>query len=40
MWDLKRLLRYLQDYELLYNARQLLIKSYGVDNAISSSGKI
>ncbi len=36
-WDLKRLLRYLpKDYELLYNARQLLMsKSYGVDDAIS-----
>ncbi|MDA9598412.1 lytic transglycosylase domain-containing protein [Candidatus Pelagibacter sp.] len=36
-WDLKRLLRYLpKDYELLYNARQLLMsKSYGVDSAIS-----
>ena len=36
-WDLKRLLRYLpKDYELLYNARQLLMsKSYGVDTAIS-----
>ena len=36
-WDLRRLLRYLpKDYELLYNARQLLMsKSYGVDNAIS-----
>ncbi len=36
-WDLKRLLVYLpKDYELLYNARQLLMsKSYGVDNAIS-----
>ena len=36
-WDLKRLIRYLpKDYELLYNARQLLMsKSYGVDNAIS-----
>ena len=36
-WDLKRLLRYLpKDYQLLYNARQLLMsKSYGVDNAIS-----
>ena len=35
-WDLKRLLRYLpKDYELLYNARQLLMsKSYGVDTAI------
>ena len=36
-WDLKRILRYLpKDYELLYNARQLLMsKSYGVDTAIS-----
>ena len=36
-WDLKRMLRYLpKDYELLYNARQLLMsKSYGVDNAIA-----
>ena len=36
-WDLKRLLRYLpKDYELLYNARYLLMsKSYGVDTAIS-----
>jgi len=36
-WDLKRLLRYLpKEYELLYNARQLLMsKSYGVDTAIS-----
>ena len=36
-WDLKRLIRYLpKDYELLYNARQLLMsKSYGVDTAIS-----
>ncbi len=36
-WDLKILLRYLpKDYELLYNARQLLMsKSYGVDAAIS-----
>ena len=36
-WELKRLLRYLpKDYELLYNARQLLMsKSYGVDTAIS-----
>ena len=36
-WDLRRLLRYLpKDYELLYNARQLLMsRSYGVDNAIS-----
>ena len=36
-WDLRRMLRYLpKDYELLYNARQLLMsKSYGVDTAIS-----
>ena len=36
-WDLKRMLRYLpKDYELLYNARQLLMsKSYGVDTAIN-----
>ena len=36
-WDLQRVLRYLpKDYELLYNARQLLMsKSYGVDNAIA-----
>jgi soluble lytic murein transglycosylase len=36
-WDLKRMLRYLpKDYELLYNARQLLMsKSYGVDQAIN-----
>ena len=36
-WDLKRLLRYLpKEYQLLYNARQLLMsRSYGVDNAIS-----
>ncbi len=36
-WDLKRMLRYLpKDYQLLYNARQLLMsKSYGVDSAIS-----
>ena len=36
-WDLKRMLRYLpKDYQLLYNARQLLMsKSYGVDTAIS-----
>jgi len=35
-WDLKRILPYLpKDYELLYNARQLLMsKSYGVDEAI------
>ena len=37
-WDLRRLLRYLpKDYELLYNARQLLMsKSYGVDQAITN----
>ena len=37
-WDLKRMLRYLpKDYELLYNARQLLMsKSYGVDLAIKN----
>ena len=37
-WDLKRMLRYLpKDYELLYNARQLLMsKSYGVDQAINN----
>ena len=37
-WDLKRMLRYLpKDYELLYNARQILMsKSYGVDNAIKN----
>jgi soluble lytic murein transglycosylase len=36
--DLKRMLRYLpKDYELLYNARQLLMsKSYGVDQAIKN----
>ena len=36
-WDLKRMLRYLpKEYELLYNARQLLMsKSYGVDAEIS-----
>jgi len=36
-WDLRRMLRYLpKDYELLYNARQLLMsRSYGVDTAIS-----
>jgi len=40
-WDLKRLLRYLpKDYELLYNARQLLMsKSYGVDQAIKKVPK-
>jgi soluble lytic murein transglycosylase len=37
-WDLKNMLRYLpKDYELLYNARQLLMsKSYGVDQAIKN----
>jgi soluble lytic murein transglycosylase len=37
-WDLKRMLRYLpKDYELLYNARQILMsKSYGVDTAIKN----
>ena len=37
-WDLKRLIRYLpKDYELLYNARQILIsKGYGVDQAIKN----
>ena len=37
-WDLKRMLRYLpKDYELLYNARQILMsKSYGVDKAIQN----
>ncbi len=37
-WDLKRMLRYLpKNYELLYNARQLLMsKSYGVDQAINN----
>jgi soluble lytic murein transglycosylase len=37
-WDLKRILRYLpKEYELLYNARQLLMsKSYGVDQAIKN----
>ena len=37
-WDLKRIIRYLpKDYELLYNARQLLMsKSYGVDQAIKN----
>ncbi len=40
-WDLKRMLRYLpKDYELLYNARQLLMsKSYGVDQAIKNVPK-
>ena len=37
-WDLKRMLRYLpKNYELLYNARQILMsKSYGVDKAIKN----
>ncbi len=37
-WDLQRLLRYLpKDYELLYNARHLLMsKGYGVDQAIAN----
>ena len=37
-WDLRRLIRYLpKEYELLYNARQLLMsKSYGVDQAIKN----
>ncbi len=37
-WDLKRLIRYLpKDYELLYNARHLLMsKGYGVDQAIAN----
>jgi len=37
-WDLKRLLRYLpKDYELLYNARHILMtKGYGVDRAIKN----
>jgi soluble lytic murein transglycosylase len=40
-WDLKRMLRYLpNDYQLLYNARQLLMsKSYGVDQAIKKIPK-
>ncbi len=40
-WDLRRMLRYLpKDYELLYNARQLLMsKSYGVDQAIKKVPK-
>ena len=38
-WDLQRLIRYLpKDYELLYNARHLLMsKGYGVDQAIALS---
>ena len=37
-WTLKRLTRYLpKDYELLYSARQILIrKSHGVDQAIKN----
>ncbi len=37
-WDLQRLIRYLpKDYELLYNARHLLMsKGYGVDQAIAN----
>jgi soluble lytic murein transglycosylase len=37
-WDLRRLLRYLpKDYELLYNARHILMtKGYGVDQAIKN----
>ena len=37
-WDLRRLIRYLpKDYELLYNARHLLMsKGYGVDQAIAN----
>ncbi len=37
-WDLQRLIRYLpKDYELLYNARYLLMsKGYGVDQAIAN----
>ncbi len=37
-WDLQRLIRYLpKDYELLYNARYLLMsKGYGVDQAITN----
>jgi len=37
-WDLQRLIRYLpKDYELLYNARHLLMsKGYGVDQAITN----
>ena len=40
-WDLKRMLRYLpKDYQLLYNARQILMsKSYGVDQAIKNVPK-
>ncbi len=37
-WDLQRIIRYLpKDYELLYNARHLLMsKGYGVDQAIAN----
>ncbi len=37
-WDLQRIIRYLpKDYELLYNARYLLMsKGYGVDQAIAN----
>ena len=37
-WDLQRVIRYLpKDYELLYNARHLLMsKGYGVDQAIAN----
>ncbi len=37
-WDLRRIIRYLpKDYELLYNARHLLMsKGYGVDQAIAN----
>ncbi len=40
-WDLGRLIRYLpKDYELLYNARHLLMsKGYGVDQAIANVPK-
>jgi soluble lytic murein transglycosylase len=40
-WALKRMLRYLpKDYQLLYNARQILMsKSYGVDQAIKNVPK-
>ncbi|MDC2998406.1 lytic transglycosylase domain-containing protein [Candidatus Pelagibacter sp.] len=40
-WDLQRLIRYLpKDYELLYNARHLLMsKGYGVDQAIANVPK-
>ncbi len=40
-WDLQRIIRYLpKDYELLYNARYLLMsKGYGVDQAIAKVPK-